>query len=485
MKTNNKILKKIIFLPFITLLTILSSLIFLKGSLSAQSSDPNLIIYFTGIGCPHCAKVDQILLKEWINEYPDLIVVEYEVYQQNQNAQLIDIYNTQYDSGLGIPLIILDESTKLIGDNPILSSFENELKDKVDNPLILHDGSKTTFNDLDINSLPLYPKIWMKDRVVIRTDQTSSNDNNFIKNFLTTEDLEEIFSDEKLTFVNPQPVSLSGSQVTFDNAIKVDGWLLQWNGPSIKGTDITNTDNSTTDTKETFEKQSITLAKTISLAAVDAVNPCALAVLTMMLIAIITYNPKDKKNIILAGLAFTASVFIMYLIYGLIIIRFFQLVQAITSVRLILYKGLAIVAIILGILEIKDFISYKAGSLGTEMPLSLRPKVKKIISGITSPKGAFGIGAFVTIFLLPCTIGPYIILGGMLSFNEILQSIPSLLIYNFIFVLPMLIITIIVYMGISKVEDVSEWKDKNIKILHLVSGIIITCLGVAMLFGWV
>jgi len=204
-----------------------------------------------------------------------------------------------------------------------------------------------------------------------------------------------------------------------------------------------------------------------------------------MLIAILTYNPKKKRNVLLAGFAFTISVFVMYLFYGLVIIKFFQIVQALTSVKLWLYKILGFFAIILGVLNIKDFIRYKPGGFGTEMPLLLRPKVKKIIYGITSPKGAFLVGIFVTLFLLPCTIGPYVIAGGILSAFEIIKTIPPLLLYNIIFVLPMIAITLIVYAGFAKVEDVSGWKEKNIKKLHLIAGIIMFVLGVLMVLGLV
>ena len=229
----------------------------------------------------------------------------------------------------------------------------------------------------------------------------------------------------------------------------------------------------------------LTIAKVVSLAAVDAINPCALAVLTMMLIAIITYNPKKRMNIVWSGLAFSAAVFVMYMIYGIFIIRSFQLVQGITEIRIWLYKILGLAAIILGTLQMKDFLFYKPGGVGTEMPMGLRPKVQKIISGITSPCGAFGVGLFVTLFLLPCTIGPYVILGGMLSFMEILKTIPMLIMYNLIFIAPMIIITGIVYFGLSKVEDISSWKDKNIRKLHFLSGLIILALGIAMFMGWV
>jgi len=252
--------------------------------------------------------------------------------------------------------------------------------------------------------------------------------------------------------------------------------------PSKEMTEITG-DSSPAQNPETTEK--LTWAKIISLAVVDAINPCALAVLTLMLIAILTYNPKNKLNVLLAGLAFTASVFIMYFIHGLIIIKFFQLVQALSSVRLYLYKALGIVAIILGGLNIRDYFSYKPGSLGTEMPLMMRPKVKKIISKVTSPKGAFIVGLFVTLFLLPCTIGPYLIAGGVLSAMELIKTIFPLLVYNIIFIIPMIFITFLVYKGISKVDDVSGWKDRNIRNLHLTAGIIMALLGIAMITGFI
>jgi len=202
-------------------------------------------------------------------------------------------------------------------------------------------------------------------------------------------------------------------------------------------------------------------------------------------VSIIAYNPHKKANIIWAGLSFSLAVFIMYLIYGLFIIKSFQLVQGITWVRPFLYKGLGGVAVILGALQIKDFFAYKVGSFGTEMPVSWRPKVKTLIAKVTSPAGAFVVGLMVTLFLLPCTIGPYIILGGLLSVMDIIKTLPTLLLYNVIFISPMLLITLVVYMGLSRVEDVQDWKDKNIRYLHLIAGLLILGLGVAMIGEWI
>jgi len=47
----------------------------------------------------------------------------------------------------------------------------------------------------------------------------------------------------------------------------------------------------------------------------------------------------------------------------------------------------------------------------------------------------------------------------------------------------MIAITLIVYLGTKRIEEVSEWKDKNIRYLHLIAGIIILVLGVGLLIG--
>jgi hypothetical protein len=363
-----------------------------------------------------------------MDQYPNLLIIEYEIYQQQENSSLLYLYDEQYDSGLGVPLIIFNEDESLKGDIPILDNINNVLNSKKNNKCLLVNGSSVDFSLLDIVNLPGSPKLWHQNKILMKVEEGSS-DSKLLRDLLVGSDLDIVLGDKNFTEVDPIKVPLSGKNVKFEQAIKIDNWLFQWNGDKIgldpkeaMAADVDDSevgdlaidngenDNLSVETEET-DNFELTWAKIISLAAVDAVNPCALAVLVLMLTAILAYNPSNRKNIILAGLAFIISIFVMYLIYGLVIIKFFQVVQALTAVRLWLYKILGVIAIILAILNIRDFFKYKPGNVGTEMPLFMRPKVQKIIGGITSPKGAFGVGIFVTLFLLPCTICPYIIAG--------------------------------------------------------------------------
>ncbi len=222
----------------------------------------------------------------------------------------------------------------------------------------------------------------------------------------------------------------------------------------------------------------------ISLALVDAVNPCAIAVMTMVLVALLLHDPTKKRKILLGGFAFTLAVFILYFLYGLIMVQFFSHVIPETGgFTNYVFKGFGILAIILGLFNLRDYLNYKPGGIGTEMPMLMRPRVKMLIKKITSPFGAFVIGLIVTLFLLPCTIGPYIIASGKLSVLSFLASIPWLLIYNLIFIIPMIVITLIIYFGVSSVEGVSGWKEKKIRNIHLVEAVILILLGIAMVAG--
>jgi len=441
----------------------------------AQEDNYICAVYFTGVGCPHCANADPLILENLPKEHPNLIFIEYEIYQQRENAPLIEKYSQNYNSGLGIPLVIFNKDNYIVGDRPILENVRESIDKIKKNPCPLADGSSQDFKSLNLAVLAGKPKIWQGDRILInvgeenewvfgwngqaaeKQNSTDINPNDILQKLISAENIPGLLNEIKYSSIDgPIAVPLSGKYVNFENAIDLRVKL----------------------DKETPVNTELTFFKIISLAAVDAINPCALSVLALMIIAILTYNPTKRKNILLAGFAFILSVFLMYLLYGLIIVKSFQVIQALATVRLWLYKILGFGAIILGCFKIKDFLQHKT-------TCKISPRVDKIISKITSPKGAFLVGAFVTIFLLPCTIGPYIICGGILSALCTFKALSWLLFYNLIFILPMVGVVLIIYFGLSKIEDISSWEARNIKYLDLISGLIILGLGMAMILGLV
>lgn len=436
--------------------------------------------YFTGIGCPHCAKVSPVIHKA-VNTQDGLLMIEYEIYQESSNARTLYSYNSKYGYELAIPLILYSPKDFDQGDTPILDNFDNQIAKLQTNTIEL--SNKTvSWNDLNLNDFEGKVKLLTKDRMVMQstTKDLSTEQMALIKEFLVAKDLDAYVQTMQGTKVKDMTIEYPGGNEIYTHGVNIGSWTLLWRGNN--DAQITDGKATTSDSGST-DSGSISWGKISALALTDSINPCALSVLLMMLIAIATYHPKDRKQILWAGLAFVAAVFITYFIYGLLIVKAFEIVQGISSIKLYLYKGLGVGAIILGLLEIKDFFFYKPGSIGTEMPMMFRPKVQQILARVTSPLGAFGLGMFVTLFLLPCTIGPYIILGGMLSYGEFAGALPYLTVYNLIFVLPMVVIILLVFFGSKSIKQVTEWREKNVKVMHLIIGIIFILLGVSMFFG--
>ena len=242
---------------------------------------------------------------------------------------------------------------------------------------------------------------------------------------------------------------------------------------------------SSLDTKENnTEESNIPVEKSYSLwaiagaAIVDSINPCAIAVILILLTALMI-SSGDKKRALYGGLAFTFSIYITYFLFGLGLLQ----IIALTNIAGIIAKIVGVIALIIGLANIKDFFFYGGGGFVMEIPRKWRPTLKKILNGVTSPLGAFFAGFVVTLFELPCTGGPYFFVLGLLSQAEkMISIIPTLLFYNLVFVLPLIFIVFAVYFGFSSVEKAEAWKEKNLKVLHLVAGIIMIALGVWVFF---
>jgi cytochrome c biogenesis protein CcdA/glutaredoxin len=220
----------------------------------------------------------------------------------------------------------------------------------------------------------------------------------------------------------------------------------------------------------------------IGLALVDAINPCELAVLLILMTAILTRYPKQKNKALKAGLLFSAAIFIMYFIFGILLREIFALISGFLSGgELSFFFVLAIIAIIIGLLNIKDGIWYGGGGFTMEVPQAWRPKMKALIEGTTSPKGAFVVGLIVAFFLTPCTAGPYLVFSGIMANLSLINALPYLIIYMLIFISPMILITLITYFGFAKIDDMGGWRERNLKHLHIIAGILMLLVGAYML----
>ena len=209
-------------------------------------------------------------------------------------------------------------------------------------------------------------------------------------------------------------------------------------------------------------------------AAVDSFNPCAIGVL-ILLIATLLSLAKERKKMLKVGLIYIAAVYLTYFLAGiglLLFVQRFNLAQPLG-----IFVG--ILVIVLGFVEIKDFWWYGKG-VSLHIPTKYIPRIKRMVKKISTP-GAVVLGVFVAAVELPCTGGPYLAITTLFAKIGFSPAITGyLLLYNFIFVLPLIIILILAYFGAS-VKKIGNWKQEKRKWMRLLIGITMIVLGVILI----
>ena len=224
------------------------------------------------------------------------------------------------------------------------------------------------------------------------------------------------------------------------------------------------------------EKKDVTILAVILAAAADSINPCAFAVLIFLLLYLTTIA--SRRKMLKVGLVYILTVFIVYFLSGL---GLFTFIQYAGITKFVFYLS-SIIAIFAGLINIKDFFFYGKG-ITLAIPESKKGTIEKYIHFASMP-AAIILGILVSMFELPCTGGVYLAILSLLA-NSLtrLQALPWLLLYNLIFILPLVIILIAVTFGFSP-EKADKFRLEKRKYLRLIMGLVMLILGLAMLLGW-
>jgi cytochrome c biogenesis protein CcdA len=168
-------------------------------------------------------------------------------------------------------------------------------------------------------------------------------------------------------------------------------------------------------------------------AFVDSINPCAFSVLFITLTFLFSIG-HSRSQIIKTGLVYVGGIFLTYILIGLGILK----VLTIFNIPNSMAKIGAIAIIIFGLINlINEF--FPKFPIKLKMPSASHGKVGELITKATVP-AAFILGLLVGMFEFPCTGGPYLLVLGLLHDEaSYLKGFGYLVLYNFIFVLPLLI----------------------------------------------
>jgi len=211
-------------------------------------------------------------------------------------------------------------------------------------------------------------------------------------------------------------------------------------------------------------------------AAIDSINPCAIGVLILM-VSVLLAAKKSTGRMIFLGSIYILSVFVVYLLAGLGLMYFLSTIPLYITEYLSITVGTLIV--FAGMIEIKDFFWY-----GRWFSLSIPPyfakKLHKYSTKTTIP-GIMLLGAFVSAVELPCTGAPYLAIIALLSQYFDFNAFLLLVLYNIIFVAPLIVILVMVALG-KKLYEIKKWKQENRGFMRLFVGLLLVAMGWLLMF---
>ena len=213
-----------------------------------------------------------------------------------------------------------------------------------------------------------------------------------------------------------------------------------------------------------------TLGTVVTTALIDSINPCAIGVLILLISIMIAF--KTKKEMMFYGFFYILAVFITYVLAGFGILYFLSSVPLYISEYISIVVGSLI--ILAGMIEIKDFFWYGQG-ITLAIPPERAKQIHEMTKNITLP-GVILLGAFVAGVELPCTGAPYLAILLLLSQNFNFAAFLMLILYNIIFVLPLIVILVMVNYGF-KIQQIKRWKQNNRTYMRLAAGVILILLG--------
>ena len=219
--------------------------------------------------------------------------------------------------------------------------------------------------------------------------------------------------------------------------------------------------------------------------SIEGMNPCALATLVFF-VSYLTMVGRKQREILWVGLGFSGMGFVTHLFLGLGILSFIRHLSFLPLFSQIVYFITFLFALLLGIFSLYDYIQLKKGhpsKMKLQVPDFLKKRIHQIIrvrsgeleanqesTSIRFLLAAVVIGFIVTLLQSTCTSQVY------LPTILFVTNIPSLrgsavfylILYNLVYILPLLVIFGIVYWGVTS-EQLSFFLQKRASTIKLLT----------------
>jgi thiol-disulfide isomerase/thioredoxin len=230
----------------------------------------------------------------------------------------------------------------------------------------------------------------------------------------------------------------------------------------------------------------------LSAGLIDGVNPCAFATL-IFFISYLTMVGRSRREILWVGIGFSGAVFTTYLLIGFGVLSFVQHLSFLPTFSRIVYMITILIALILGSLSLYDYGQLKRG-IPDEMKLQLPGFLKKRIHQTIRKESrsaryflaAIGSGFIISFLEFTCTGQVY--LPTILFVTNVqslrVSAIFYLILYNFMFILPLVSIFGVVYFGVSS-EQLGFFLQRRASTIKLLTALLFFALAAILILNFI
>ncbi|AKM82654.1 TPA: hypothetical protein DD449_01050 [Candidatus Berkelbacteria bacterium] len=212
----------------------------------------------------------------------------------------------------------------------------------------------------------------------------------------------------------------------------------------------------------------------IAAGLLDSFNPCAIAVLLIFIALMFTLS-KNRSAILSMGFVYIMFIFLTYLAIGLGLLK----IITIFSIPHLIVKIGAWIVIIVGLWGLKDTLFPGKRNI-LAIPIGSRQLIASWATKATIPAAAVT-GILVGLTEFPCSGAVYIATLTLLSSSTtFLKGLIYLIVYNFMFVLPLIVLLLIAAnrMILEKMINLDEMNSDRIRVI---SALIMIGIGIVIL----
>jgi len=222
----------------------------------------------------------------------------------------------------------------------------------------------------------------------------------------------------------------------------------------------------------------------------DGINPCAFTTI-IFFISYLSFLGRRKKEIIVVGISYSLSVFLTYFLIGLGVLEVLIYLQIFSIISKVFIGLTGLLAVVLSLFSIFNFFKVKKGEeneIALQLPTRVKQRIHKTIREYSKTRnlifGALITGFFVSIFELACTGQVYLPTITFMVHHPQYQMKATFLLflYNFMFIVPLIIIFMLAYKGLTSKQLTKIWKGK-LESIELAIALLFMLLGAFLIYS--